>query len=184
MTLKPKIFITGASCSGVTTLGAELASRFSVPQIDIDDFYWMPTDPPYRVKRPPEDRVRMIADRQQETEGWVLTGSFMGWGEALIPDVNLIIFIYTSASVRLRRLEQREAARYGSRILPGGDNHEAYLAFREWALQYDNPHFSGRNSAQHERWLSKQHAPVLRLEGDGSVRALADTVEAQWFADS
>jgi hypothetical protein len=25
-----------------------LSERFGVPQLDVDDFYWMPTDPPLR----------------------------------------------------------------------------------------------------------------------------------------
>ncbi|OCW59087.1 adenylate kinase [Hoeflea olei] len=166
MTDQPRIYITGASCSGVSTLGAALAGHFETPQIDVDEVYWMPTDPPFSVKRPPEDRVRLIAERQRRSDGWILTGSFMGWGEALIDDVDLIVFLYTPAAVRLQRLDAREAQRHGDRILPGGDMHAAHLAFRDWASGYDDPAFSGRNLAQHESWLGRQTAPVLRLEGD------------------
>lgn len=176
MTSRQKIYITGASCSGVSTLGAALAVNFDIPQIDVDDFYWMPTDPPFRVKRLPEERVRLIAERQSASEGWILTGSFIGWGEALIRDVDLIVFLYTPAAVRLQRLDQREAARYGDRIFSGGDMYEAHLAFREWASGYDDPLFTGRNRAQHERWLSQQTAPALRLQGERSTDELAEAV--------
>ena len=56
-----KIYILGASCSGVSTLGASLSKKYGVPQIDVDDFYWMPTDPPFTTKRPPQDRVDLIS---------------------------------------------------------------------------------------------------------------------------
>jgi adenylate kinase family enzyme len=173
----PKIYIVGASCSGVSTLGAALSRRMEVPQIDVDDFYWMPTDPPYTVKRAPEDRVRLIATRQKEAEGWVLTGSFMGWGDTLIHAVDLIVFIYTPAHIRLQRLDEREATRHGNRICPRGDMHKAHLEFREWSSSYDDPLFSGRSRAQHERWLSEQTAPILRLAGEKPLRELVTAVE-------
>ncbi|OKH87923.1 adenylate kinase [Thalassospira sp. TSL5-1] len=178
MTGRQKIYVMGASCSGVSTLGLALSHYFGIPQIDVDDFYWMPTDPPFSVKRPPEDRVRLIADQQSRAEGWVLTGSFIGWGDALIRDVDLIVFLYTPGAVRLQRLDQREAARHGNRILPGGDMHEAHLAFRDWASRYDDPLFTGRNLAQHERWLRAQTAPVLRLQGEKPTTELIGAVVA------
>ncbi|MGQ4273531.1 ATP-binding protein [Terrihabitans sp. B22-R8] len=161
-----RIYVIGASCAGVSTLGAALAEYFQVPQLDVDDFYWMPTDPPYTKKRPPEDRVRLIQNRQNETQGWILSGSFIGWGDALIRDVDLIVFLQTPANIRLQRLDQREAVRHGARILPGGDMHEAHLAFRDWASRYEDGSFNGRSLARHEAWLKQQSAQVLRLQGD------------------
>lgn len=136
----------------------------------------MPTDPPFSSKRPPEGRVRLIQDRQSETEGWILTGSFIGWGDALIHHVDLIVFLQTPTTTRLQRLDKREADRHGARVLPGGDMHEAHLAFRDWASRYDDPFFTGRNLAQHERWLSDQSAPVLRLQGEQPTEELMQRV--------
>ncbi|MBY5989692.1 adenylate kinase [Roseovarius atlanticus] len=172
----PRIYVIGASCSGVSTLGATLSAQMGVPVLDVDDFYWMPTDPPFTTKRPPADRVRLIRQRQSRTEGWVLSGSFMGWGDILIEHVEIIAFLYTPTAIRLRRLERREAQRHGDRILPGGDMHDGHLAFRDWASRYDDPSFTGRNLAQHERWLEAQTAPVLRLDGTEPADVLAKTV--------
>ena len=177
MIVTQKLYLLGASCSGVSTLGAAVSQRLGVPQIDVDSFYWMPTDPPFSVKRAPEERVRLIAACQKMSGGWVLTGSFMGWGDALIQDVGLIIFLDTPTPIRLIRLDQREAHRHGSRILPGGDMHRAHLAFRDWASRYDHSDFTGRNRAQHEAWLTAQSAPILRLDGTRPVEELASAVE-------
>lgn len=38
-----RIYITGASCAGVTTLGRTLASLLSLRHLDVDDFYWLPS---------------------------------------------------------------------------------------------------------------------------------------------
>ena len=177
--MKPdaRVYITGASCAGVTTLGRSLADRLTVQQLDVDDFYWLPTDPPFATKREPEERVRLIRQRQGQS-GWVLTGSFDGWGDALIDDADLIAFLITPTPVRLERLIAREAARFGDRIMPGGDMHEIHVAFREWASKYDDPAFSGRNRARHEAWLSRQKIPVVRLDGTQDVDDLASAVIA------
>lgn len=174
---KRNIHITGASCSGVSTLGAALAERFAIPQIDTDDFYWMTTDPPFTIKRPIEDRVRLIQIRQKEAGDWVLTGSCMGWGDSLVHAANLIVFIYTPTAERLLRLDQREAARYGERILPGGDMREGHLAFREWASRYEDPTVQGRNLAKHEHWLGQLSVPILRLDGLCATRELVQSVK-------
>ena len=100
---KPSIYITGASCSGVTTLGSGLASALGARHVDCDDFYWYPTNPPFSTKRPPADRVRLIKEALGE-DGWVLSGSFDGWGDTLIENVNLIVFVYTPTPIRMERL--------------------------------------------------------------------------------
>jgi adenylate kinase family enzyme len=46
------IHITGASGSGTSTLGQALAESVGCPWLDADDFFWLPTDPPYTDKRP------------------------------------------------------------------------------------------------------------------------------------
>lgn len=44
-------------------------------QIELDDFFWMPTDPPFVTKRPVEERVRQNWSRKEAADRWVLTGS-------------------------------------------------------------------------------------------------------------
>jgi hypothetical protein len=50
----------------------------------------------------------------------------MGWGDALINDADLIVFVATPTSVRLERLAAREKALFGDRIAPGGDMYEIH----------------------------------------------------------
>lgn len=173
-----RIYITGASCAGVTTLGRHLATQLGVRHVDVDDYYWMPTNPPFTTKRPPADRVSMMQQALGDARG-VLTGSCMVWGEALIANAELIVFVATPTPVRLERLAARETQRFGDRIAPGGDMHQIHVAFREWASQYDDPQFSGRNRAWHEAWLSQQTAPVLRIDGmKRPEQMVADVVHA------
>lgn len=174
---KPSIYITGASCSGVTTLGGGLSSALGVRHVDCDDFYWYPTNPPFSTKRPPADRVRLIEEALGE-DGWVLSGSFDGWGDTLIEKVNLIVFLYTPTPIRMERLMAREHERYGNRILPSGDMYEIHTAFAAWAAQYDRPDFPGRNLARHKAWLGTQIGPVLHLDGTQAPWILVSQVLA------
>jgi len=176
MTHTLKVYIFGASCAGVSTLGHALAQQLELRQLDVDDFYWVPTDPPFTTRRPPEDRVRLIQAAQAKAQGWILSGSFIGWGEGLVDGVDLIVFLQTANALRMQRLDARESQRHGARILPGGDMHTAHLAFRDWASRYDDPAFSGRNLAEHEGWLGTLDVPVLRLDGAQSTVTLVDAV--------
>lgn len=45
-----KLHMMGASGSGTTTLARALADHWSVPHADADDYFWVPTDPPYWVR--------------------------------------------------------------------------------------------------------------------------------------
>lgn len=175
MDVTAHIHITGASGAGVTTLGAALAERLGAPQFDVDDFFWMPTVPPFTNKRPVAERLALLEERLVG-DRWVLSGSLVGWGDPLMSRFDLVVFLYTPTEVRMSRLEAREIARYGAAIEPGGIMHENSRAFLEWAARYDEPHFEGRSLAVHNRWLARQSAPVLRLDGasptTGQVQAV------------
>lgn len=177
MSTLPRIYLTGASCAGVTTLGRALAARMALPHLDVDDYFWMPTDPPFTTKRPPDDRIRLIA-ADRGTGGWVLSGSLDGWGDALADDATLIVFVVTPTMIRLQRLDAREHERYGARLEPGGDMHEIHVAFRAWASRYDDPEFPGRNRARHEAWLDVRKAPVVRVDGTREVEDLMGVIVA------
>lgn len=171
----PRIYLTGASCAGVTTLGRGLATHLAVPHLDVDDSFWMPTEPPFTTKRPPDDRVRLIS-ANLGSGGWVLSGSLDGWGDSLADDAALIVFVVTPTPIRMQRLATRERERFGARVDPGGDMHAIHVAFREWASHYDDPAFSGRNRARHEAWLERRRVPVVRVEGTKPVGELVGEV--------
>jgi hypothetical protein len=107
---------------------------------------------------------------------WVLSGSLLGWGEALIPSFDSVIFMTLEPSSRLSRLRRREQLRYGSRVEPGGDREAALVNFLEWAAGYDDPEFIGRSLTSHESWLAELPCPVLRVDGSEPTAELVSTV--------
>lgn len=167
---QPRIHITGAACSGTTTLGAALAETLGVVFLDTDDFFWHATDPPYTDKRPVAERLALMRKAMGD-DGWVISGSLDGWGDPLIEGTDLIIYLTAPMAVRLARLKARELRRFGDRIRPGGDMEMIHLGFLDWAAQYDEDSFTGRSRLRHETWLAHQDSTVLRLNG---IRPLED----------
>lgn len=173
------IHITGASGAGTTTLGRALAARLKVAHFDTDDFYWLPVEPAYSIKRPAAERLSLLGDAFDEagSRGWVLSGSIGDWGASLIPLFNVVVFLRTPTDIRLARLRAREAKRFGAAaIAPGGSRHKEHTAFIEWSADYDLGTVSGRNLARHDAWLETLPCPVLRLNGTERVDALTEKV--------
>ena len=50
----------GASGAGTTTLARAMADHWSVPHANADDYFWVPSDPPYVEKRPEAERVALM----------------------------------------------------------------------------------------------------------------------------
>jgi adenylate kinase family enzyme len=160
-----RVYITGASGCGVTTLGAALAARLGATHVDTDDHYWVATDPPYQVKREIPERVGLIRAAQARTGRWVVSGALERWGADALDDVELIVFLEAPTELRLERLRQRERARFGDSLLPGGAMHETHREFIEWAAHYEDGTQPGRSRPKHEKWLAAVDVPVLRLDG-------------------
>lgn len=174
----PRIHVFGASGSGTTTLGRHVAQALGVPFLDADDFYWEPTDPPFRIKRPPEARVALIEQAIADADGWVLSGSMCSWGDPLIGRFTLAVFLTLDPAVRLERLKLRERARHGPRVAPQGDMYQQHLEFLNWAASYDTATAPTRSLDLHERWLGGLCCPVLRLDSREPVERLAGHVLA------
>ena len=174
--MKRVIHIFGASGSGTSTLGRALAEKTGFRFMDTDDYYWLPAEPMYTLKRPIPERLALMARDLDECSDAVLSGSLAGWGDPLIPRFTLAVRLVTPTPVRMERLKQREYARYGRRILPGGDLFEQSQAFLAWAAQYDDGLPPLRSRALHDLWQQKLSCPLLTLDGTLSLDELAEAV--------
>ncbi|MEL6167165.1 MAG: hypothetical protein AAFR35_00645 [Pseudomonadota bacterium] len=168
-----RIHITGASGSGVSTLGRALAGELASQAFDTDDFYWVPTDPPFTEKRLVAERIALMEQVFLPRGDWILSGSLHTWGGPIMERVTHVIFLTLPASARLARLRARERTRYGARIAPGGDRAESFRAFLDWAMSYDEgDEGPSRRREAHEAWLETLVCPVIRLTADVEPDAL------------
>ena len=126
---------------------------------------------PYTVKREVPERLRLMQEIFLGRDAWVLSGSVTSWGESLVERFDAVVFLSVDNDLRMRRLQDREAKRYGATTAA---DHEEFL---DWAAAYEDPGFQGRSRAQHEAWLAELPCPVLRLDSalavDDLVRRIA-----------
>lgn len=165
-----RLHLTGASGTGTTTLGRAVAGAWAVPHADADDYFWLPTDPPYVAQRDPVERVRLMREVFVARPAWVLSGSMLGWGDRVVAECDAVVFLTLDPEVRLERLLARERLRYG--IVDAA----ATTEFLAWARGYDDPAFDGRSLVRHEEWLAGVGRPVIRLDSDHPVEELRDAV--------
>ena len=162
----------GASGCGATTLGRALADYWSVPHADVDDYFWVPTVPPYLEKRHQDERLALMRELFVPRDAWILSGSMIGWGDSIVAECDAVVFLLLDPAERLRRLEAREVRRRAR----GDLDEAAWSTFLDWAKGYDDPAFDGRSRVAHEAWLSQLDQPVLRLNSAMPVVELRDAV--------
>jgi adenylate kinase family enzyme len=171
-----RVHILGASGSGTTTLGAALADRLGHAHVDADSLFWLPTNPPFTTKRPKNERQAMLLGLLPAAGRWVFSGSAPEWARPIEPSYDLVVFLRLDPAVRMERLRQRETARYGKRLEPGGDMAVASAEFLKWAEAYDTAGPEQRSLAGHEAWLATLKAPVLRLDSSAPLKDLVFAV--------
>ena len=179
MPIHSHIHITGASGSGTTTLAKAIAATHGHRHLDTDDFFWMLTNPPYQHVRPREERLAMLQEALSKSTTWLLSGSLCGWGDVLIARFDLVVFLLLDPEIRIARLREREAKRFGeAAIAPGGVRHNELQKFLDWAAQYDAGGLDMRSRSLHEEWLRLLPCPVLRPDGALPVNEMVVAVES------
>ncbi|MBM3217424.1 MAG: hypothetical protein FJZ38_01875 [Candidatus Rokubacteria bacterium] len=173
------IHLVGASGSGTTTLGRALARHLGIPHFDTDDYFWLPTDPPFGQIRHRAARQALLGADLERPPAWVLSGSLCGWGDAFIPLFDLVVFCAVPTDVRMARLRAREVERYGAAaIAPDGPLRAKHEAFLAWAASYENGPAVERSRAMHDVWLATLPCPVVRLEDTDDVATRLQRVVA------
>src|SRR5690348_8306288 len=143
------IHITGASGSGTTSLGLALAEEMEIIHLDSDDFFWLPTDPPFTTPRSRDERTALLLESALPEKSWILSGCAMTWGAKIEPLFDLVVFLRVDAGLRMQRIRQRETLRYGARIQAGGDMAAKSREFVEWAARYDIAGLEQRSLVAH-----------------------------------
>lgn len=176
--LPDRVHVFGASGVGTTSLGELISEKYGHRHLDTDNFYWVPTNPPFREKRPPQERLRLLDLAMAKSEKWVLSGSLVGWGDPLIPTFELVVFLFVDPEVRLARLRARELERYGAdAIAVRGPMHEQHRAFMEWAAAYDRGGMEIRSRTLHEAWMRQLPCRVVRMEANRPADDLLKELE-------
>jgi adenylate kinase family enzyme len=178
-----RVHVFGAAGCGSTTLAWALARRLACQHLDVDDFYWLPTTPPFRRRRTPPERLRVLSEAAS-TPRWVLSGPVAGWGDALVASFDLVVFLYVPTEVRLDRLKRRERARFGDALDPGGSMHHQHKSFLSWAAGYDPGLSGGRTLLADATWLGYLPCPMMCLIGECGTLEQIDQLLSFWEAQA
>lgn len=165
------IHILGASGAGTSTLGQAL-EQHGYKWLDTDNYFWLPTDPPFVTSRPRDERTAPLKADINANLKCVITGSLCGWGDVFIPQFDLVIWVDTPTDIRIERLKKREYKRFGERIRPGGDMYDEHIEFIEWAKTYDTAGTDQRSRAMHDEWLHQVLCPVIKVDGTKPIEEL------------
>lgn len=163
--MKNIIHIYGASNSGTTTLGRKISEELGYKFMDTDDYFWLPTNPPYTIKRSKEERIALMKKDISEADNVVISGSLVDWGDELIPLFTLAIRLVTDSKIRIERLKTREKQKFGERIMPDGDMYAQHMEFLEWARKYDTGGANMRSKAGHDEWQKLLLCKQIVLNG-------------------
>jgi adenylate kinase family enzyme len=164
--MKEKIHIIGASGSGTSTLGTELAKKLKYHHLDTDDYFWLPPKYYCNKKREKIERQKLLMNDLTKYNKWILSGSLCGWGDIYMPLFQVVIFLWIPQKVRISRLIEREKQRFGDEINPGGSRYSKFKEFIDWAYKYDGAGLEMRSRETHEEWMKQLKCPVIRIEGD------------------
>lgn len=161
-----KIYVTGPSGVGTTTLAKDLSTKLSIKLIDSDDLFWLKTNPPYTQPRSADELHEMFHEAIS-SDSFVLSSDVLNWGldDSLLDQFTQVIFLYLPFEVREQRIKQREEKRFGERIFSGGDMYKQHESFIKWTKKYDENHEElGRNRRSQEDFLSQFKGEVMRVD--------------------
>ncbi|MBT7608107.1 MAG: hypothetical protein HN576_00020 [Bacteriovoracaceae bacterium] len=169
-----KIYITGGSGSGATSLGKSLEKKFGIKLFDTDDFFHKPTDPPFQEQYSKIERNSLLRESINPLNSWIVSGSVSTW-EMENFNCTHAIFLNPGTDLRITRLKKRELERFGSRVETGGDMHTIHLEFIEWAKGYENNAGEGRTFKIELDFLKAIDKKLLMLDGDLCLKEILDS---------
>ena len=170
-----RILISGGPGSGCTSTAELIAAKLGLPVFDTDTFFHKPTDPPFQEQYSPDERRQLIATALGGTTDWILSGSISTW-DVDLPIIHIGAFLDTPKEERLRRLEQRERGRFGSRIDVGGDLHTENMDFMAWASEYEDRSGRGRNRDTDRAFVMQQCEYFIEISRPQSLDEITSEI--------
>jgi adenylate kinase family enzyme len=173
-----KIVVTGSCCSGKSTLGSELAARFSIPFVELDAINWLP-DWVALASTDPEEFERRVAKATRGDE-WVVSGSYSRHSKKIFwKRLDTVVWLDLPIQLLIRRVLVRSWRRSRSDNLIWGTNHEKFWTmFKIWdkeesllawiLLNYRQRRRRMLESLNDPKW---KHIRFIRVTSVGSVVA-------------
>ncbi len=167
------IILFGAMGVGDTTLGKAVASALCFPHLDIDDYTWRwDTEIPYTVMQDREQRISKMKEKLSEHPHFVMSGSMFSIRNHFKEMFELAVFMEAPPAICAERIRKRSVARWGNRVLPGGDMYEASSVYRDYlacAKRYYAETAPNSTLKEHKTFISELVCPVLCIDATKSI---------------
>lgn len=164
------ILVCGCNGCGKSTLGRMLAQQLGFRFLDIEDYFFPKRDPdyPYREARTREEvTIRLVADTAKE-EPFVLAAVKADFDPEVKDRFACAVLLSAPGEVRVRRLRERSFGRFGERMRPGGDLHEAEERFFRTA--------AALSPEEVTQWANTLSCPIIRIDSDRPAEKILEDI--------
>jgi len=156
------ICVCGLNGSGKTTLADALAKELKFKHMDIEQYYFTPTDNPYSSSRTREEVERLLWKDVRESPDFVLSAVNGNMTSEINAKYSLVIYLDAPLDIRMKRIRKRAIEKFGERVLFGGDMYEQEEKFFAFAEK--------RSAEKIEDWLKTLACKVIRLDGTKPIQ--------------
>jgi len=145
------IAVMGLNGCGKSTLAHALAKTLGFYEMDLEDYYFpeqkrsrqavlehqqnVPCEYkgelPYSVSCSKMEVQERIREDMAKHPQFLVSGVTMNWEEDILAAIDVAFILEVPTEERVKRVQQREEIRFGSRVLPGGDMYEQQKEFRD-----------------------------------------------------
>lgn len=167
------IIVFGANGSGKSTIAREVVNILNFKHMDIEDYHFEKSEIPYTIERSHEDCLKLMLADIKKNRSFVISAVTGDFGGTILQMYELAVFISAPIELRIKRIEQREYAKHGERILKGGDMYEQHLKFVDFV--------SSRSLSKIERWGETLVCPVIRIDGTEDCHTNAVNIAEQYL---
>ncbi|MBO4367921.1 MAG: AAA family ATPase [Clostridia bacterium] len=153
------ILICGLNGVGKSTIGRMLAERLSWRFIDNEDLFFPKDDLNYLFSHPRkrEEVITLLEEAVTKDKRYVFTAVRGDYGSVFLATIEKAVLIEVPRELRLQRVYDRSFARFGERMLAGGDLFERESAFLEQVRSRPEDHVTS--------WLNDTGISVIRVDG-------------------
>ena len=151
------IAVVGGNGSGKTTLGKQIADLLGYKHMDIEDYYFKKSTIPYADSRTKEEVQKLLLADIKKYDQFVLSSVNCDYGNEINSFYDCVVYINVAQEIRIQRVKQRSIAKFGNRVLEGGDMFEQEQKFFEFV--------TSRTMDKTDEWVYSVDCPVIYVDG-------------------
>jgi len=127
----------------------------------------------YTKSRTHEEVKQLMLDDIKTYHKYVLSSVGCNWGSEIVATYKLAILLSAPLQVRLERIKQREIARFGNRVLEGGDMYESQKRFHNMV--------SSRSEEDIKQQADSLTCPVLEINATLPVEVILGRISGYYL---